>query len=220
MRDILYDRMTKIIGSPNNISHSAICAEAEKFGPYYTEGIWGYRQYDVVNTRYMLLWGADPLAANRQVSYYSQVWGIGDRSGPDRRDRTEAFGHRGQGRRLDARQTRTGRRPGGRHRSHVILTEGLWYKEFVGDFKDGQNLFVAGQDVNEEDFEENYTPRPRQVVESGAEGQNTGMGCRAERDSGRADPTGGHRLRPGGAPRHVLGGRRPGDAGARRLHQS
>ena len=47
MRDILYDRMTKIIGSPNNISHSAICAEAEKFGPYYTEGYWGYRQYDV-----------------------------------------------------------------------------------------------------------------------------------------------------------------------------
>ena len=36
MRDVLYDRMTKIIGSPNNISHSAICAEAEKFGPYYT----------------------------------------------------------------------------------------------------------------------------------------------------------------------------------------
>jgi anaerobic selenocysteine-containing dehydrogenase len=26
MRDVLYDRMTKIIGSPNNISHSAICA--------------------------------------------------------------------------------------------------------------------------------------------------------------------------------------------------
>ena len=44
MRDILYDRMTKIIGSPNNISHSAICAEAEKFGPYYTEGLWDYRQ--------------------------------------------------------------------------------------------------------------------------------------------------------------------------------
>ncbi|MHC4563093.1 MAG: molybdopterin-dependent oxidoreductase, partial [Planctomycetota bacterium] len=60
MRDVLYDRMTKIVGSPNNISHSAICAEAEKFGPYYTEGEWDYRQYDVKNTRYMLLWGADP----------------------------------------------------------------------------------------------------------------------------------------------------------------
>jgi len=75
MRDVLYDRMTKIIGSPNNLSHSAICAEAEKFGPYYTEGYWGYRQYDVKRARYILLWGADPLAANRQVSYYSAVWG-------------------------------------------------------------------------------------------------------------------------------------------------
>ena len=65
MRDILYDRMTKIIGSPNNISHSAICAEAEKFGPYYTEGLWDYRQYDVLNARYIILWGADPLSANR-----------------------------------------------------------------------------------------------------------------------------------------------------------
>ena len=26
MRDVLYDRMTKIIGSPNNISHSSLCA--------------------------------------------------------------------------------------------------------------------------------------------------------------------------------------------------
>ncbi|MFQ5792008.1 MAG: molybdopterin-dependent oxidoreductase, partial [Acidobacteriota bacterium] len=46
MRDMIYDAMTKIIGSPNNISHSAICAEAEKFGPYYTEGLWDYRDYD------------------------------------------------------------------------------------------------------------------------------------------------------------------------------
>ncbi|RJQ67070.1 MAG: twin-arginine translocation signal domain-containing protein, partial [Desulfobacteraceae bacterium] len=75
MRDILYDRMTKIIGSPNNISHSSICAEAEKFGPYYTEGLWDYRQYDVENARYILIWGADPLSANRQVSYYSKAWG-------------------------------------------------------------------------------------------------------------------------------------------------
>ena len=82
MRDILYDRMTKIIGSPNNISHSAICAEAEKFGPYYTEGLWDYRQYDVVNARYILLWGADPLSANRQVSYYLSKWGdVIDRAG-------------------------------------------------------------------------------------------------------------------------------------------
>ena len=43
----------------------AIRAEAEKFGPFYTEGYWDYRQYDVLNTKYLLIWGADPLAANR-----------------------------------------------------------------------------------------------------------------------------------------------------------
>ncbi|MDO8721091.1 MAG: molybdopterin-dependent oxidoreductase [Syntrophales bacterium] len=43
MRDVIYDVMTKVYGSPNNISHSSICAEAENFGAYYTEGMWGYR---------------------------------------------------------------------------------------------------------------------------------------------------------------------------------
>jgi anaerobic selenocysteine-containing dehydrogenase len=55
LRDIIYKNMTQIIGSPNGISHSAICAEAEKFGPYFTEGEWSYRQYDVLNTKYLLL---------------------------------------------------------------------------------------------------------------------------------------------------------------------
>ena len=47
---LAYDTLPKIIGSPNNISHSAICAEAEKFGPFYTEGFWGYRDYDLART--------------------------------------------------------------------------------------------------------------------------------------------------------------------------
>ena len=156
MRDIIYDRMTKIIGSPNNISHSAICAEAEKFGPYYTEGEWSYRQYDVLNTRYVIIWGADPISANRQVSYYLSAWG-------DTLDRAHVVV-------VDPRLSATAAKanewlpikPGEDGAlavaiAHVILTEGLWYKDFVGDFKDGANLFVAGQDVNEDDFEEKYT---------------------------------------------------------------
>ena len=156
MRDVLYDRMTKIIGSPNNISHSAICAEAEKFGPYYTEGYWGYRQYDVTNSRYVLIWGADPVAANRQVSYYTSVWGdVISRA-------TIAVVEP----RLSATATKADEwlpiKPGqdgalAAAIAHVILTEGLWYREFVGDFIDGQNRFVAGRDVIEEDFEEKYT---------------------------------------------------------------
>ncbi|MCQ9205928.1 MAG: molybdopterin-dependent oxidoreductase [Omnitrophica bacterium] len=151
MRDIIYDRMTKIIGSPNNISHSAICAEAEKFGPYYTEGLWDYRQYDVENTRYLILWGADPIAANRQVSYYLSVWG-------DVLDRAEVAV-------IDPRLSATATKadewmpikPGqdgalASAMAHVILTEGLWYKDFVGDFDENSPIknFQAGKEIPEE----------------------------------------------------------------------
>ncbi|MBC8263893.1 MAG: molybdopterin-dependent oxidoreductase [Anaerolineales bacterium] len=156
MRDILYDRMTKIIGSPNNISHSAICAEAEKFGSYYTEGEWAYRQYDVLNTRYIILWGADPISANRQVSYYLSVWG-------DMLDRAQVAV---VDPRLSASAAKADEwlpiKPGEDGAlavaiAHVILTEGLWYKDFVGNFTDGVNKFVAGEEVSEDDFEEKYT---------------------------------------------------------------
>jgi len=75
LRPILYDAFPAIVGTPNNISHSAICAEAEKAGPFFTEGEWAYRQYDVENARYVLLWGVDPVSTNRQVSYYTKHWG-------------------------------------------------------------------------------------------------------------------------------------------------
>ena len=156
MRDVLYDRMTKIIGSPNNISHSAICAEAEKFGPYFTEGYWGYRQYDVTRARYIILWGADPLAANRQVSYYSAAWGDAVDSA------TIAIAEP----RLSATAAKADEwlpvKPGtdgavATAIAHVLLTEGLWHKDFVGDFTDGENRFVAGQYVDPDMFEEKHT---------------------------------------------------------------
>jgi anaerobic selenocysteine-containing dehydrogenase len=156
MRDVLYDRMTKIIGSPNNISHSAICAEAEKFGPYYTEAYWGYRQYDVKRARYILLWGADPLAANRQVSYYSSAWGDAIDSA------TIAIAEP----RLSATAAKADEwlplKPGTDGAlavaiAHILLTKGLWYKDFVGDFTDSENRFVAGQNVDAEMFEEKHT---------------------------------------------------------------
>lgn len=151
MRDIIYDRMTKIIGSPNNISHSAICAEAEKFGPFYTEGEWGYRQYDVKNAKYVLIWGADPLSANRQVSYYSSVWG----EALDKMDVAVVDP------RLSITATKASEwlpvKPGedgalASAMAHVLLTEGLWYKPFVGDFTEKSDLrkFVAGKEIVEE----------------------------------------------------------------------
>ena len=156
MRDILYDRMTKIIGSPNNISHSSICAEAEKFGAYYTEGYWNYRQYEVEKARYVLIWGADPLSANRQVSYYISAWG--DVLDVARLAVVEP--------RLSATAAKADEwlpiKPGQDGAlavaiAHVLLTEGLWYKEFVGHFKDGANRFVLNQMVEEDSFEEKFT---------------------------------------------------------------
>ncbi len=41
--------------------------------------------------------------------------------------------------------------------AHVILTEGLWNKEFVGDFKDGKNLFKKGATVDESAFAAKHT---------------------------------------------------------------
>ena len=75
MRDVIYDAMTKIIGSPNNVSHSSLCAEAENFGAYYTEGMWGYRDYDFANTKYLVIWGCDPTNSNRQVPIFIKRFG-------------------------------------------------------------------------------------------------------------------------------------------------
>jgi anaerobic selenocysteine-containing dehydrogenase len=156
LNQILYDRFPKIMGSPNNISHSSICAEAEKFGPYYTEGYWNYRDYDLDNTKMVILWGADPISSNRQVSYYLKAWG-------DLLDRAYVVT-------IDPRLSSSAGKshdwlpvkPGedgalALGMAHAILTEGLWSREFVGDFKDGQNRFETGKSVNEDDFEENYT---------------------------------------------------------------
>lgn len=153
LRHVIYGSMPKIIGSPNNISHSAICAEAEKAGPMFTEGEWSYRQYDVDNTRYVILWGADPVATNRQVSYYTNRFG----------DMLDRAGLAVVEPRLSASAAKADEwlpvEPGedsalATAMAHVILTEGLWNKEFVGDFEDGENRFVEGEEVDPDAFDE------------------------------------------------------------------
>ncbi|GLP95027.1 arsenate respiratory reductase molybdopterin-containing subunit ArrA [Paraferrimonas sedimenticola] len=153
VNDLLYKQMTGMIGSPNNISHSSICAEAHKMGPYYMDGNWGYNQYDVKNTKYILSFGADPIASNRQVSFYSSAWG-------DTLDQAKVVV-------VDPRLSATAAKA---HKwipietgqdsalalaiAHVALVKGLWHKPFVGDFKDGKNRFMAGKAVESTQFEE------------------------------------------------------------------
>jgi anaerobic selenocysteine-containing dehydrogenase len=156
MRDVIYDAMTKIIGSPNNVSHSSICAEAENFGAYYTEGMWGYRDYDVSNSKYIIIWGCDPTNSNRLIPAMIKRFG-------DALDKATVAV-------VDPRMQTTATKaqewlpiiPGqdgalATAIAHVLLTEGLWNKEFVGDFKDGKNQFKAGKAVDEASFAEKET---------------------------------------------------------------
>jgi anaerobic selenocysteine-containing dehydrogenase len=156
MRDIIYDVLPKVFGSPNNLSHSSTCAEAEKFGSYYTEGLWGYRDYDISNSKYILIWGCDPVASNRMVP--ATIKRLGDAL-----DRATVAA-------VDPRLTTSAAKanewlpliPGTDGAlalaiAHVILTDGAWNKEFVGDFTDGINRFKAGKTVNEADFVEKET---------------------------------------------------------------
>lgn len=156
MRDLIYDVTTKVFGSPNNISHSSTCAEAEKFGAYYTEGLWDYRDYDLSNSKFILIWGCDPVASNRMVP--ATIKRLGDAL-----DRATVAA-------VDPRLTTSAAKanewlplmPGTDGAlalgiAHVILTKGIWYKDFVGDFKDGMNQFKPGATVDEANFTEKET---------------------------------------------------------------
>ncbi|MCI8513395.1 MAG: molybdopterin-dependent oxidoreductase [Lachnospiraceae bacterium] len=154
--DVFYHAIPAIFGSPNNYGHASICSEAEKLGAGITEGYWDYRDYDVMNTKYFLMWSTDPIASNRQVSNIINHYG-------DMRSQAKIAV-------VDPRLSATAARcdewlpviPGQDGAlvsaiAHVILTEGLWYRDFVGDFKDKKNRFIKGETVAEEDFEEKYT---------------------------------------------------------------
>lgn len=156
LRDILYTAMPQIFGSPNSISHSSICAEAEKFASYYTEGYWDYNDFDLQNTRYVLSWGVDPLASNRQVPHFINAWnGIGERAKVTVIDPRFSATASKANKWLPVIPGEDGALVSAL--AHVILTSGMWNREFVGDFKENKNLFIVGQNVNETDFEELHT---------------------------------------------------------------
>jgi len=154
--NLLYGTLPKIYGTPNGISHSAICAEAEKMGSGLTQGFFGYRDYDLANTQCLVIWGCDPLASNRQVPntihHFGEIMGRGKIIVVDPRMSTSAAkAHEW----VPVKPGTDGALAGAI--AHVLLTEGLWSREFVGDFTDGRNRFVAGQAVEESAFAEKET---------------------------------------------------------------
>lgn len=142
VNDILYDRFPALIGTPNKVSHSAICAEAEKFGYLHTMEIFGYPDYDLDNTKYLMLWGVDPVSSNRLVPGAIKTLF-------DDRDKRVVV--------VDPRMSTSAAKA---HRwlpvapgtdgalalaiAHWILAKGLWNREFVG-LDDA--MFSAGADA-------------------------------------------------------------------------
>ena len=154
--ELLYGALPKIFGTTNYFSHSAICAEAEKMGPGLTQGYFGYRDYDLEKTNCLVIWGNDPLASNRMVPNtihrFHEIAARGTVIAVDPRLSTSAAKAQEW---LPIKPGTDGALAGAI--AHVLLTEGLWSREFVGDFKDGKNLFVAGRTVDEASFAEKET---------------------------------------------------------------
>ena len=154
--DLCYGTLPKIYGTPNYFSHSALCAEAEKMGPGYTQGFFGYRDYDLAKTTCLVIWGCDPLSSNRQVpnaiSKFGDIFDRGTVIAVDPHLSTSAAKANEW---LPIKPGEDGALAAAI--AHVLMTEGMWSKEFVGDFKDGKNLFKTGATVDEASFVEKQT---------------------------------------------------------------
>jgi anaerobic selenocysteine-containing dehydrogenase len=154
--ELCYGTLPKIFGTPNYYSHSALCAEAEKMGPGYTQGFFGYRDYDLAKTKCLVVWGCDPLSSNRQVpnaiAKFSDIIDRGTVIAVDpRMSASVAKAHEW----LPIKPGEDGALAAAL--AHVIITEGFWSREFVGDFKEGKNLFKTGATVDEAAFVEKQT---------------------------------------------------------------
>lgn len=149
----------KLYGSPNvAIGHSSMCADGSKKAKQFTDGNDSYNAYDYRNCNYILNFGASFLEAFRPYNNLMQVWGHMRAKAPITRITT-----------IDVRMNPTMAasdralyiRPGTDGAlalaiAHVILTEGLWDKEFVGDFRNGRNEFRAGRQIPRGSFEERW----------------------------------------------------------------
>jgi len=153
--ELLYSSLPRIIGSPNNISHSSICAEAEKMGCYYTEGFWGYRDYDLERSKYVIFWGVDPFRSNRQVPRSINVLKhLQEHATMVTIDPFCTMAAAKSDVWLPVKPGEDGALAVAM--AHHILVKGIWNRIFVGDFNgNGATAFAANTPVIEEDFTEN-----------------------------------------------------------------
>ncbi|MBI3575212.1 MAG: molybdopterin-dependent oxidoreductase [Gammaproteobacteria bacterium] len=149
----------KLYGTPNVINHSSMCSDASKKAKLVTDGNYSYNAYDYRHCNYMLNFGAGFLEAFRPFNNNMQAWGHMRTKSP-KTHVTVVDVH------LNTTAAAADRalliKPGTDGAlalaiAHVMLAEGLWDKEFVGDFKNGVNRFKpGGKIVDPASFKENW----------------------------------------------------------------
>ncbi|CAB1368517.1 molybdopterin-dependent oxidoreductase [Denitratisoma oestradiolicum] len=140
----------KLYGSPNvGINHSSMCSDASKKAKLCADGNYSYNSYDYENTNYLLIFGASFLESFRPLNNNLQAWGT-MRSKAPRTMVTVVDVHTSTTGAAADRLLLTKSGTDGAlalAMAHVILTEGLWDRKFVGDFIDGINRFKSGEIV-------------------------------------------------------------------------
>jgi anaerobic selenocysteine-containing dehydrogenase len=137
-----------LYGSPNvPIGHSSMCSDGSILSKQATDGNASYNAYDYRNANMLLMFGVGFLEAFRPYNHNMQVWGYirGDRVPKTRVTAIDVHMNTtlaGSDRALLIKPGTDGALA--LAIAHIILTQGLWDRAFVGDFKDGRNLFKTG----------------------------------------------------------------------------
>lgn len=186
INEVLTRVLPEIYGTPNSFNHDSICADAEKLATGVMDGTYDYHDYDWEHLECAILWGTDPVASNRQKAHARRALPEALRRGATvyvvdpRRSATAEL--------VEKETRRAG--AGGPEAcdsftrncsdtgcwvpvapgtdgalasaiARVILAEGLWNRDYVGDFEDGKNLFAEAAQlkggVDESSFQERFT---------------------------------------------------------------
>ncbi len=182
INDVLMRVFPEIYGTPNRFNHDSICADAEKLATGVMDGRYDYRDYDWEHMECAILWGADPVASNRQKAHARRAL-------PKALDRGATMFVIDPRRSMTAELVEKAARCRGAGSdspedapadagcwvpvapgtdgalasaiARIILAEGLWNRDYVGDFEDGRNRFAEaakdGSRVDEGMFHERFT---------------------------------------------------------------
>ncbi len=168
----LFKAFGALYGSPNvGLNHSSMCSDASKKAKLCADGNYSYSSYDYANTNYLLIFGAGFLESFRPLTANLRVWGEMRTKAP-RTKVTVVDVHVSTTAAAADRMLLTKSGTDGAlalAMAHVILSEGLWDRKFVGDFlpvvqpkdPDAPRIpaprFEAGKEIDPASFKENWT---------------------------------------------------------------